>query len=97
MDCIDHWLTTHTTCPLCRLSLTAAARTPAEPLTILVETPHGTSPEQTQPDTQVSQPRNENERAVHTTTMEAEGGSSECDDCETGTRDARNENERHEV
>lgn len=97
MDCIDHWLATHTTCPLCRLSLTAAARTPAEPLTILVETPHGTSPEQTQPDAQVSQPRNENERAVHTTTMEAEGGSSECDDCETGTRDARNENERHEV
>jgi E3 ubiquitin-protein ligase ATL7/58/59 len=23
MDCIDHWLTTHTTCPLCRLSLLA--------------------------------------------------------------------------
>ncbi|KAF9587129.1 hypothetical protein IFM89_039646 [Coptis chinensis] len=26
MDCIDHWLATHTTCPLCRLSLLPAAK-----------------------------------------------------------------------
>ncbi|KAL5714685.1 RING-type E3 ubiquitin transferase [Ranunculus cassubicifolius] len=25
MDCIDHWLTSHTTCPLCRLSLVPAS------------------------------------------------------------------------
>ncbi|GAB4861177.1 RING-H2 finger protein atl7 [Ancistrocladus abbreviatus] len=25
MDCIDHWLATHTTCPLCRLSLVGSA------------------------------------------------------------------------
>lgn len=27
MDCIDHWLATHTTCPLCRFSLLPAAKT----------------------------------------------------------------------
>ncbi|KAL5778530.1 hypothetical protein ACOSQ2_009267 [Xanthoceras sorbifolium] len=30
MDCIDHWLATHTTCPLCRLSLLAYAKTPSD-------------------------------------------------------------------
>lgn len=28
IDCIDHWLTTHTTCPLCRVSLLPATKAP---------------------------------------------------------------------
>ncbi|KAK9033021.1 hypothetical protein V6N11_018060 [Hibiscus sabdariffa] len=28
MDCIDHWLANHTTCPLCRLSVLASPETP---------------------------------------------------------------------
>ncbi|KAF5200077.1 Ring-h2 finger protein atl7 [Thalictrum thalictroides] len=31
MDCIDHWLATHTTCPLCRLSLVPAAKSDSDP------------------------------------------------------------------
>uniref|UniRef100_A0A1D1YC74 RING-type E3 ubiquitin transferase n=2 Tax=Anthurium amnicola TaxID=1678845 RepID=A0A1D1YC74_9ARAE len=30
VDCIDHWLSTHTTCPLCRVSLIPAAKATAE-------------------------------------------------------------------
>ncbi|XP_050251514.1 RING-H2 finger protein ATL7-like isoform X2 [Quercus robur] len=30
MDCIDHWLATHTTCPLCRLSLVPASKSSTE-------------------------------------------------------------------
>ncbi|PON95152.1 43kDa postsynaptic protein [Trema orientale] len=30
IDCIDHWLATHTTCPLCRLSLLSSAKSEAE-------------------------------------------------------------------
>ncbi|KAI3672987.1 hypothetical protein L6452_39092 [Arctium lappa] len=30
MECIDHWLSSHTTCPLCRLSLLASS-SPTEP------------------------------------------------------------------
>lgn len=30
MDCIDHWLATHTTCPLCRLSLLASSKSTHE-------------------------------------------------------------------
>lgn len=26
MDCIDHWLSNHTTCPLCRLSVLASPK-----------------------------------------------------------------------
>ncbi|XP_039061224.1 RING-H2 finger protein ATL7-like isoform X2 [Hibiscus syriacus] len=28
MDCIDHWLANHTTCPLCRLSVLASPKAP---------------------------------------------------------------------
>lgn len=28
IDCIDNWLATHTTCPLCRLSLLSSAKSP---------------------------------------------------------------------
>ncbi|XP_010252389.1 PREDICTED: RING-H2 finger protein ATL7-like [Nelumbo nucifera] len=31
MECIDHWLAIHTTCPLCRLSLLPAAKTGTNP------------------------------------------------------------------
>lgn len=31
MDCIDLWLATHTTCPLCRLSLLASTKSSTEP------------------------------------------------------------------
>lgn len=31
MDCIDLWLATHTTCPLCRLSLLPSTRSLIEP------------------------------------------------------------------
>lgn len=27
LNCIDHWLTTHSTCPLCRLSLISPSKT----------------------------------------------------------------------
>lgn len=30
MDCIDMWLTTHTTCPLCRQSLLASTKLPPD-------------------------------------------------------------------
>ncbi|KAA8521118.1 hypothetical protein F0562_011729 [Nyssa sinensis] len=30
MDCIDHWLARHTTCPLCRLSILASAKAATE-------------------------------------------------------------------
>ncbi|KAL9684516.1 hypothetical protein QQ045_021957 [Rhodiola kirilowii] len=30
MDCIDHWLERHTTCPLCRLSLYMPSKSPSE-------------------------------------------------------------------
>ncbi|WCJ34989.1 RING/U-box superfamily protein [Euphorbia peplus] len=30
MECIDHWLVNHTTCPLCRLSLIPPAKLPSE-------------------------------------------------------------------
>lgn len=30
VDCIDHWLATHTTCPLCRLSLLPATKPPVD-------------------------------------------------------------------
>ncbi|KAK9271003.1 hypothetical protein L1049_026591 [Liquidambar formosana] len=43
MDCIDHWLTTHTTCPLCRLSLLASAKAPTEPPDVQAETSHRSS------------------------------------------------------
>ncbi|KAI3973105.1 hypothetical protein MKX01_019763 [Papaver californicum] len=31
MECIDHWLSTHTTCPLCRLSLAPVNKTESDP------------------------------------------------------------------
>lgn len=37
MDCIDHWLSTHTTCPLCRLSLVPASKSSTELPQINVE------------------------------------------------------------
>ena len=37
MDCIDHWLATHTTCPLCRLSLVPDSKSSTEPPHINVE------------------------------------------------------------
>ena len=36
-DCIDHWLATHTTCPLCRLSLVPASKSSTELPQINVE------------------------------------------------------------
>lgn len=38
MDCIDNWLTTHTTCPLCRLSLLPVAKASTELPRLHVET-----------------------------------------------------------
>ncbi|XP_031288014.1 RING-H2 finger protein ATL7-like [Pistacia vera] len=38
MDCIDHWLATHTTCPLCRLSLIPSPKAPNESPDIQEET-----------------------------------------------------------
>ncbi|XP_057979776.1 RING-H2 finger protein ATL7-like [Malania oleifera] len=43
MECIDHWLATHTTCPLCRLSLLVSARAPTETSNSEVEANHGSS------------------------------------------------------
>ncbi|PIA55261.1 hypothetical protein AQUCO_00800174v1 [Aquilegia coerulea] len=50
MDCIDHWLATHTTCPLCRLSLVPAAKSDSDPShnqgeTQATETGNGIVPE----------------------------------------------------
>ncbi|KAM7477287.1 hypothetical protein LguiB_024530 [Lonicera macranthoides] len=41
MDCIDHWLSTHTTCPLCRLSLLpSSTKPPSTPQPLEEETSH---------------------------------------------------------
>ncbi|XP_042519788.1 RING-H2 finger protein ATL7-like [Macadamia integrifolia] len=37
MDCIGHWLATHTTCPLCRISLLPSPKTTTNPSDDLVE------------------------------------------------------------
>ncbi|XP_043719897.1 RING-H2 finger protein ATL7-like [Telopea speciosissima] len=37
MDCIGHWLATHNTCPLCRISLLPSPKTTTEPSDDLVE------------------------------------------------------------
>lgn len=41
IDCIDHWLTTHTTCPLCRFSLLASAKPSTESPDVQAETGQG--------------------------------------------------------
>lgn len=38
MDCIDHWLSTRTTCPLCRLSLLPPTKPPSTPQPLEEET-----------------------------------------------------------
>ncbi|KAF5738816.1 putative RING/U-box superfamily protein [Tripterygium wilfordii] len=40
MECIDHWLSNHTTCPLCRLSLLASAKATSESPDIQVQIGH---------------------------------------------------------
>ena len=40
-DCIGYWLTTHTTCPLCRLSLLPPTKTVVESVDIQLEISHG--------------------------------------------------------
>ncbi|XP_050251508.1 RING-H2 finger protein ATL7-like isoform X2 [Quercus robur] len=40
MDCIDYWLATHTTCPLCRLSLVPASKSSTELPHLNVESGH---------------------------------------------------------
>ncbi|XVF29791.1 hypothetical protein REPUB_Repub16aG0001600 [Reevesia pubescens] len=43
MDCIDHWLANHTTCPLCRLSVLASPKAPDKLPVIPAENSNGSA------------------------------------------------------
>lgn len=105
MDCIDHWLTTHTTCPLCRLSLLAPAKAPSELPDIQQETDQessvtenadGTSDQQRseaceEPQAvEHSESRNEDASTLQNSPKE-QGRSSHSLDQSREVRDARNE------
>ncbi|XP_065848161.1 RING-H2 finger protein ATL7 isoform X2 [Euphorbia lathyris] len=91
MECIDHWLSNHTTCPLCRLSLIPPAKMPSETPNNQAETPQecctvvctgATSGQSGEVfcgelvSRQLSEPHNEDFRTCNTAV--AEDGRSEC-------------------
>ncbi|CAK7344531.1 unnamed protein product [Dovyalis caffra] len=109
MDCIDHWLANHTTCPLCRLSLLASAKVPGESPSNQVETvlessaaenggeasvqPRAESFEESQA-TQLSQSMDEDSGTLQNSAGEEQR--SECADQGRELRVARHETEEHE-
>lgn len=110
MDCIDHWLTTHNTCPLCRLSLLPSAKSQSEPPHIHVETSHESSVAMNSNETsirqtphaygeteaiQFSESRQGDGRIPHNNASE-EAKNSGCIDHEREYRDTRNDDECHE-
>ncbi|XP_061944959.1 RING-H2 finger protein ATL7 isoform X3 [Populus nigra] len=109
MDCIDHWLTNHITCPLCRLSLLASVKAPSEPPRNQVETVQEYSAAENGEEASV-QPRPESCEESHATplsqsmdeesrTLQNSAGEeqrSECADQGREFRFARNEAEEHE-
>lgn len=109
MDCIDLWLSNHTTCPLCRLSLLASSKIPIESLTNQVVTVQESSaagnagdiPIQPRPEaceelqaTQLPQPMNEDSRTLENN--EEEARRSECAGEGRELSNARNETEEQE-
>ena len=109
MDCIDHWLANHITCPLCRLSLLASVKAPSEPPRNQVETVQESSAAENGEEASV-QPRPESCEESQATplsqSMDEESGTlqnsageeqrSECADQGREFRFARNEAEEHE-
>ncbi|KAJ6433746.1 hypothetical protein OIU84_017449 [Salix udensis] len=107
MDCIDHWLANHTTCPLCRLSLLASAKAPSEPPRNQVETVQESSvageeaPVQPRPESceesqamPLSQSMDEESGTLQNSAGEEQR--SECADQGREFRFARNEAEEHD-
>lgn len=84
MDCIDLWLTTHTTCPLCRHSLLASTKPP--PDTQPSDEDLETSDEEatTNEDPQTSEPSSEGD---------GEGDAATARDQDTGHGDEEGERE----
>lgn len=93
IDCIDNWLATHTTCPLCRLSLLSSAKSPTELSNIQVEVGNSQGPsvaendgeaslqQSSQPCEQFAELRARDARVPHNT-AEENVGRSHCVDCE---------------
>ncbi|KAG8660856.1 hypothetical protein MANES_02G200348v8 [Manihot esculenta] len=105
MECIDHWLAKHTTCPLCRLSLVASAKVPCELPNNQMETGQASSVARNDNETsvqsgptdssgesqstQLSEPRNEDSRTLYNSVEEEERRTS-CADEGREPLDARN-------
>lgn len=85
IDCIDHWLATHTTCPLCRLSLLSSAKSATELPIVRVENIQGPSVAEGDTETSLQQSsqtceqftelRTRDSETLHNTTEENAGRS----------------------
>lgn len=109
MDCIDHWLANHTTCPICRLSLLASAKVSSGSPSNQVETVQESSAARSDGETSV-QPRPEtheesqaaqlfqplNEYSSTLQNIAGEEPRSECANQRREFKDARKESEEHE-
>ncbi|XP_024031612.1 RING-H2 finger protein ATL7-like [Morus notabilis] len=89
IDCIDHWLATHTTCPLCRLSLLSYAKSPAESSNIQVGNTLGPSVAENDGESSLQQSPEPCEQVAELRTRDAmhnsgeeNAGRSHCVDCE---------------